>query len=249
MAKQIGFLKIQGTYDDVSFYRKGDSYYMRQKGGVSKERIMSDPSFKRTRENNDEFGTLAKGSKLLRTAMAVLVRKAYDNTLSNRLMHLLAGVKNADLVSVRGQRNLSEGLLTAEGRAFLAGFDLNSRSSLRSVLTAPYSLVTASGKVSIPDLIPGEQLLYPPHATHVALQSAFLKLDFSTEAFEILYSPVTNLPLNLVPTNVSLVPSGVPGGTGVAIYLLLVEFYQEVNGVQYALNNGNYNSLTVLDVV
>jgi hypothetical protein len=249
MPKQIGFLKIKGTYDDVSFYRKGDAYFMRQKGGVSKERIANDPSFKRTRENNDEFGTLAKGSKLFRTAAAVLVRKAYDNTLNNRLMRLMAGVKNADLVSARGQRNLAEGLLTTAGKSYFMGFDLNGNSSLRSVLTAPYSLDIASGKVSITDLIPAEQFLYPPHATHVALQSAFLKLDFSTEVFEILYSPVTNLLLDLTLANVTLSPSGVPAGSGNAFYFLLVEFYQEVNGVQYALNDGNYNSLTVLEVV
>ena len=43
--------------------------------------------------------------------------------------------------------------------------------------------------------------------------------------------------------------NAIPRHRDVAIYLLLVEFYQEVNGVQYALKNGSYNSLTVLEVV
>ncbi|WP_309641002.1 hypothetical protein [Flavobacterium sp.] len=222
---------------------------MRQKGGVSKERIMNDPAFKRTRENGSEFNILAKGSKVFRNAAAILIRKAYDGTLNNRLMHVLAGVKNADLVSVRGERKIGIGLATAAGKVFLKGLDLNGRSSLRSLLAAPYALDTATGKVSIDNLIPAEQLVAPAHATHVSFQSAFMNLDFDTEISEVFYSPVENLPLNVTPVNLALTPTAVPSGAGNSFYLLLIEFYQEVNGVQYALNNGNYNSLTLLDVL
>lgn len=66
MAKQNGFLKVEGTLGDISFYKSKDRFLIRAKGGVSKERIMSDPAFKRTRENGTEFGMVAAANKLLR---------------------------------------------------------------------------------------------------------------------------------------------------------------------------------------
>jgi hypothetical protein len=45
-----------------------------------------------------------------------------------------------------------------------------------------------------------------------------------------------------------LTPSTVPTGTGVNIYVLLLAFFQEVNGFKYLLNNGAYNVLHILEV-
>jgi len=249
MAKQNGFLKVEGTLGDISFYKNKDNFYIRSKGGVNKERIMNDPAFKRTRENGNEFGMVAAASKLLRDSNAVLIRKAYDGGLNQRLMQLLAKVKITDLTSLRGQRQVYEGLATAEGRALLKGFDFNGRSGLRSVLSAPYALDLASGKVSIAGLVPLEMLNAPPHATHVNLQSAVLHVDFQSGVSEVAYSPVANLVLDLTEADQTLTPGSVPAASGTLFYLLLVEFTQEVNGVQYALNNGNYNALSVLDLV
>jgi hypothetical protein len=46
-----------------------------------------------------------------------------------------------------------------------------------------------------------------------------------------------------------LTPSSVPTGTGVQLFLLMISFYQEVNGVQYSLRNEEYNVLNIVDVV
>ena len=40
-----------------------------------------------------------------------------------------------------------------------------------------------------------------------------------------------------------------PVSTGVTLFLLMISFYQEVNGVQYSLKNEDYNVLNVLAVV
>ena len=58
-----------------------------------------------------------------------------------------------------------------------------------------------------------------------------------------------NFPLNLTAATQVLTPSGFPSGGGNLFFFLLIEFYQEVNGVQYALNNGNFNALCLLEVV
>jgi hypothetical protein len=45
-----------------------------------------------------------------------------------------------------------------------------------------------------------------------------------------------------------LTPNAVPTGTGVAMQVVLLEFFQQINGVNYLLNNGAYNVLHVVAV-
>lgn len=51
MAKLKGILKIEGTLDELTFYKTQDGHLVKTKGGVSAERIANDPNFQRTREN------------------------------------------------------------------------------------------------------------------------------------------------------------------------------------------------------
>jgi hypothetical protein len=92
-------------------------------------------------------------------------------------------------------------------------------------------------------------LKFPSHSTHVSFQSGFLNLNLETGESQITYSPIVNLPLDMSVSSVTLTPSAPPTGTGFKFYLLLIEFFQEVNSVQYALNNGSYNVLNLLEVV
>lgn len=249
MPKQKGFLKIEGTMDDVTFFKRKDVFLVRAKGGTSKERIMTDPAYKRTRENMSEFTNVVNSGKMLRDGCTVLIKSAFDGTLSNRLVRTLSVVKNLDSSSLRGERKVAIGITTAEGKLQLKGFEMNSNAPINSVLFAPYVLNPVDGKITIEALVPLDMLNYPPHATHVSFRGAFMNLDFGTGISAIRYSPITTLPLDMVETSVNLTPTEVPPGTGTALYLLLVEFFQEINGSLYALNDGNFNSLTLLDVV
>jgi hypothetical protein len=65
---------------------------------------------------------------------------------------------------------------------------------------------------------------------------------------EIEYSPVNNFPIDATSNMVKLTPAAAPTGTGTDIYLLMLEFFQEMNGVQYSLKNGSYNVLSVVEV-
>jgi hypothetical protein len=55
MAKQRGMFKVEGTVDEVTFYKSKDGFLIRQKGGVSAERIASDPAFARTQALQKSF--------------------------------------------------------------------------------------------------------------------------------------------------------------------------------------------------
>ncbi len=249
MGKLDGIIKLKGTFDDLTFYKSADGHMVRTKGGVSKNRIMRDPAFQRTRENGTEFGHCATAGKMLRMSIGTMLFHAKDRRLSSRLLTVMTQVKNLDGVSRRGERNITEGLSTPAGRQLLIGFDFNARAGLGSVLYSPLTLDNATGAVTIASLKPSEQIMAPDGATHFSMQSAFVNLDFTSGVFETMYSPEDNHPLNDTVIAVTLTPSAVPTGTGHAFHLVLIEFFQEINGIQYPLNNGAYNVLNVLDVV
>lgn len=131
----------------------------------------------------------------------------------------------------------------------LKGFDFNIHAPLNGVLFAPYDLNTTTGVVTLTDFISAEQLQFPQGATHVSFQSAVLAIDFATEVSELAYSNTTNLPISLTPSTVTLTPTSVPSGSGLQLFMLMLSFYQEINGVQYSLKNEGYNVLNVVDVV
>jgi hypothetical protein len=249
MAKSTGILKIEGTVEDLTFYKKDGVSYVRRKGGVSKERIATDPNFVRTRENGTEFGHSANAGKILRLAASTMVFRAKDSQLSSRLLRVMSQIKNLDSTSSRGLRNVAIGIGTAEGKLALKGFDFNANAPLKSVLFAPYLLDTATGIVKFTDLIPGEQVHFPQGATHFSLQCAYLVVNFATGVSEIGYSAIVNLKLNFEVSNPELKPVPVPVLVGTKLYLLMVSFYQEVNGVQYSLKNEEYNVLHVMEVL
>lgn len=248
MATLKGLIKIEGTLDGLTFYKGKNGYFIRTKGGISKNRIQKDPAFKRTRENANEFGLAATSGKILRHTLAMFMRNTKDPTLPSRLMRKLMLIKNQDTTSPRGQRSPAVGLTTPEGKRLLQNFDCNENAILAQVLRADYTVNTATGAISIPNFIPGTHLVAPLGATHVTLQSAFLNLDFTTDVRDLQLSDPLNLPINLTPHNVTLAPAAVTG-SGVSMILLQLSFFQEINGVQYLLNNGAFNTLNILRVV
>ncbi|TYA56670.1 hypothetical protein [Formosa maritima] len=249
MAKVKSLFNVEGTLGEVTFYKDQDGYKIRTKNSVSKERIMSDPAYARTRENLSEFANAATSGKMLRRSIVSLMNDAKDNRVTSRLTQVMSKVKNEDLTSARGQRNVATGILTALGKGWLIGFNFNKRAILDSVLQASYTLNPATGEVVIADLIPIQQLEIPEGATHVDFSSGFLNLDFDSGVKDLQLSNLVNLLIDASVSPVTLTPLGVPTGSGQNFYFLKVAFYQEINGVQYPLNNGAFNALQIIDVV
>lgn len=250
MARIKSLIKIEGTLDELTFYKSQDGYMVRTKGGVSKNRMASDPAFARTRENGTEFGEVARSGKHLRHAITSLLANAKDNRVTSRLTQVLSKVKNEDLTSIRGQRNVATGMATANGRAWLKGFNFNNRSNMDSVLLSNYTLDTVTGEVVITDLTPSQQIAVPGGATHVSFSSGFLNLDFSDpDGYDLQLSPEVMVPITGTANTVTLTPAAAAAGTGESYYFLKVAFFQEVNGMQYALNNGAHNALQLIEIL
>ena len=247
MAKNNGILKIEGTLQDLTFYKGQDGYLVKTKSSISRKRILRDPAFARTRENLAEFAESAKAGKMLRLALNELLQQAKDNRVTSRLTQKMSNIQKLDTVNLRGKRTVAQGLTTAEGRALLLNFNFNDRAPMETILLAPYQVDPQNGDVSIPAFVPGINLFKPEGATHVSLRSAFIGVDFNTGNFSGGVSPVENLMIDMTKKDILLEPDKVPG-SGNLFILLLIEFYQMVNAVQYPLRNGAHNSLSILDV-
>jgi len=249
MAKVKGIVKIQGTLDELTFYKTQDGNLVKTKGGVSKARIATDPTFLRTRENGAEFGSAASAGKLLRSAVRTLMMVASDNRVTSRVTKLMTIIKDYDTTSVRGARNVGVAISAAAAKAELVGFNFNLAAPLSAVLVSPYTVNTTTGVIGIPNLTPLNNITYPAGATHVTITGAWAKINFAGNASVIEFTNAVNLAINATTSTETLTPTSVPSGTGTSLFMLAVEFFQLVNGVQYTLKNGSYNSLSIVQVV
>lgn len=248
MAKQRGIIKIEGTLGDITFLKTQDGYLAKEKTHISAGRIASDAAFQRTRENNAEFGRAGKAGKLLRNAVRTLLQNAKDGRVTSRLTKEMMRVIKADATSTRGQRNVIDG-----ETELLQGFEFNNRAVLSTTLyvkyTAAINRVTGALDVSIPAFIPANEIVAPDGATHFKLVTAGAEIDFSNETFVDAADQSPVLPWNTDPVAAFSLANPVTAASTVPLFVLLgIQFFQQVNGVNYSLKNGAYNALSVVAV-
>lgn len=249
MAKENSILMLQGNIGNFSFYKTKEGSMVRMKGGVEKGRILNDPKFARTRENMQEFGITAGIGKQIRNAVSAFVRKTSDGKASNRLTSVLTKVKQMDESSMRGERSPAVGFAVIAGKKLLEGFDFNSGSQLRSLLTVPYQVDPVTGIFSISEFSPNSSILLPKEATHLQMTIAAAGFDADLKTSNTVYGNSLNMSKDAASAPLSLDPGGVPTLTDVVMYFLLIEFFQEVNGNQYPLNNNQFNCLNIVKMV
>ena len=248
MAKQSGIFQVEGTLGNVTFIKTQDGFLVKSKSSVSKKRIASDPAFQRTRENNSEFGTAGKASKLLRTAVRNLMQNAKDNRVTSRLTKEMVKVLKADATSTRGLRNVVDG--EAE---MLKGFEFNFNAQLSATLFAKYestiNRVTGALEVQIPSFVPLTDMVVPDGSTHYKIVSAGTAVDFQAQTFEEAISASAVAPINAIATAAQTLSNMVSANSTHPLFLLLgIQFFQQVNGVNYPLKNGAFNPLQIVEV-
>ena len=248
MARQRGIIKLTGKIGDLSFYKSKDGFLVREKGGVDGDRIKNDPAFVRTRENGQEFGLAARSGKLVRDAFRPMMMRASDKRVTARLTRVMSSIRKLDTTSARGERSVAVAIQNQAAKDMLKGFNFNNRSMLNAILYRPFSVDTANGEITIVDLNPMNHIVSPANATHIAFTAAWGKVDFAEGTFNVEASNAVNLALDNTQSTVTLTPSGAPAGSGTDVFLLLVEFFQEVNGTQYSLNDGGFNALNIVEV-
>lgn len=248
MAKQKGILPIEGTIGNLTFFKSADGYLVRSKGGVSADKIATDPAFQRTRENNAEFGRAGKGARLLRTTFRNSIARAKDSRFSSRLTAAMLRVVQADTINDRGLRNVIDGEAT-----LLEGFECNLQAKLSATLFAPYTAsvdrTTGIATVDLPAFVPATGIAAPPAATHYGIFMSAAAVNFEGETYEGDTALSGMLPWNNTPAAVLSLEVTLPAGSTHPLFLLLgIEFMQEVNGKMYALNNGAFNACSFIKV-
>lgn len=249
MARQQGLIKIKGTLDNVTFYKTKDGDLAKMKTSVDKDRIANDPAYARTRENGAEFGSSAKSGKLTRDSLRPIALNATDSRAVSRMTKLMTQIKNLDATSVRGSRNVGVAMALATAKAMLKGFDFNNNAILGSLLYKPWAVNTTTGVITIAGLTPVNDVVFPEGATHISFTGAYGNINYATGVVDVKLTNIVNLPINGTASTVTLTPTAVPAGTGAKVYLLKIEFFQQVNGVQYSLKNGAYNALKIVEVI
>jgi hypothetical protein len=162
---------------------------------------------------------------------------------------IMTQIKNLDTTSVRGARNVGVAMATAQAKALLKGFEFNNDAMLSSMLFKPWAVNATTGVITIAGLVPTLDLIYPEGATHVSFTGSYANINYATGVADVKLTNVQNLPISATSTAVTLTPTAVPTGTGAKMYLLKIEFFQLVNGVQYSLKNGAYNALKLIEVI
>jgi hypothetical protein len=248
MAQQKGTVQIQGTIGNLTFFKSIDGYMVKAKSQLSKERILSDPKFARTRENMAEFGNAGKSAKKLRTPFTGLLQSASDPRMVSRLTALCMKVLKTDATGKRGKRTVAKGDMT-----LFSDFEFNNKGILSTTLLAPYTVAftrtTGDVQFSLPAFTPQLGIAAPQGATHYQLQLAAAAVDFSAKKNTALQISSGVLPWDNTPTtDLALTLSLPANSTFPAFILLQVQFMEQLNTDYYALKNGAYNACAIIDV-
>jgi hypothetical protein len=259
MAKQTGLLKYSGNLGGISHYKmkgvKGD--LAKIANGPSKEQIAKDPKFRRTRENNSEFGASAKAGKNMRVALASVIKNFADPQVVGRITKVFKEI-NLEGSGIRGRRPIN----TSENKDILIGFEFDKTTAFNTVFTAPYEFTENAARnestLTIPPFVPLDYINPPAGATHFRILNGVAVLSdvrFNTlsRAYEVADSELDTLNVLEYSDYIQLenpiagdtvVVSALPGAPTMnsdvsAVNVIGIEFYQLVNGIHYLFASGN----------
>ena len=245
MGQQDGILQLKGSVGKFTFFKKDGEYMARTKSGVSRQKIMTDPAYIRTRENMAEFARAGKAGKLLRACLNGLLVHCKDGSRAGRLTAAFKAVVKADSVNDRGMRNVLDG-----ETELLQGFQMNRNSALSTTLFAPFTTAIdrAAGElvVTIPPFVPINMVRAPQGATHFRVNSAGAAVNFENETYVVDVQQTPMLPWTSAETAPLTLTNAVTAASTYPLFLVMgIEFYQEINGTMYPLKTGSFNALSI----
>ena len=264
MAQNNSFIRLEGTLDGLTFFRKNGKNFVKTKSRVSRNRILNDPAYKRTRENMQEFGGAARCSKAFRDSFATIARLVGDTYLSARTTGKVRGILPGG-VGLRGERTIN----LVDNATSLVGLNFNVSKPFDSHFNAPSAgpAIAASRDTvtwSIPDFSTDTYIKKPEGATHckVALAAGYTsnyEWDSALKSYEpveatpngigsVTYSaaiPLTGMVGAATDLTVDLTAyAPIPVTTALFVGTAIV-FYQEVNGELYELAQGHSMKIAV----
>ncbi|MFZ4928500.1 hypothetical protein [Chryseobacterium sp. Mn2064] len=122
MATYESIIKITGSVGDLVFYNLNGKNVVRKKSGFNKAAFKKNPSYEKVRQNSSEFGHCSKIGKAIRKSLERYIKNAGDPLLYQKFAKVMTEIKDLDIVSERGKRNVENGLKTSEGKKLLKAF-------------------------------------------------------------------------------------------------------------------------------
>lgn len=257
MAKQNGLIKIKGSVGGLTFYSRNGQDLLRQTSGPDKKKIQNDPSFIRTRENNQEFAGAAAAAKVIRLGLVQEFREMSDPLTYSRIFKLCKEIINKG-EGKRGQRPF-EPVLHAVN---FVNFGFSASVNFDRIFLAPFSSSVNAARtevrLSIPAFNASNMVNAPSGATHFRIIQAinvissyrfdpdrkrYLPADLAANGKNDYdaspFYPVagdTGADIEIV---VSLDPSVTVADTSTLLSCIGIEFYQQTGTEYYLLASNN----------
>jgi hypothetical protein len=199
-------------------------------------------------ENQSEFGSAGKATKVLRAALPQTVANGAGKLATSRISKKMSEAIKLDLTSVRGQRNVLDGELSV-----LEGFEFNMDSALGSVMNATIegAFIRATGvaTLEIPAYVPAVAISAPAGTTHYAIVAEAALADFEMESVESdSVSTAKHIWNGMAVVAETLTINLSDNSTHPAFVACSIEFYQYLNGDFYKLDNNQFNAGRVVKV-
>jgi hypothetical protein len=239
MAKNTGVIQLQGNLGNLNF----------TKGGQVRQKPASRPvTAERTLENNSEFSTQAKATSLIGDAFRSCIANAKSGDWHNRLSKVSREVMKLDLTNPRGQRGIID-----DETSLYQGFDFNGNAPIGRVIYTQIAtnLDRATGvcQVIVPALTPAVSIAAPQGATHLRYIACSAEVDFENGTLNAKDAASAFVALNNLPQVALTLELGVAQNAAKPIFIGVgLEFYQEVNGQKYLLQNGQFNPFQIVTV-
>lgn len=246
MARQSGFLNIVGPIGEYSCYKTAGGYFVRKKGGIKKERMMTDPAFQRVRDNAAEFGRASQAGCLLRNALQPLLQCIPDSRMIGRLTREMLRVIRTDTVNIRGMRRVEDGFLHQ-----LEGFEFNHAAlfakALRCVRRTCVSRETGGAELLIPQLVPARDVKRSQRATHLKFVAAGVQINFKTGEYVSFLDESGMISMDSETPDTIRLSGKLPAQTNLPHFFAVgMEFFRETGGSFLPLNHGGFNSLCLV---
>ena len=105
MAQLIGPIRFTGSVGNIRSYydSRVKKYIVSTKGGASRELILNNPEFARTRENMNDFSACSMWASLLRKAL-ISMSALFRGNYFNNIMKYAKRIQKFDVVNPRGSR-------------------------------------------------------------------------------------------------------------------------------------------------
>ncbi len=247
---QKGIIRLKGgSLGETTFVKSKEGYTAKEKIMVNPYRWKHHARFGRSRENAADFSTASTTAKLIKSAVSNLRKGLKDQAMFLQLKNLVAKIIKLDPVNQRGQLHVQ-----VDKAYLLAGFDMNSYSSLKSMFNTRMSTSanreTGELMINIPSFIPPDRITPPKGATHFQIVSAGAAIDFGKGGGctqTIFKSEI--IQLDDTPTQEMQIVHTIAPNRSLPLFLFLgLKFTQVISGKSFLLANAKMDPLCIVDV-